>query len=131
MAAGRVTAIDVTHSTLTIDLARGAGWHGWRGKQRAGLPTSVTVDVPATAVVRRQGVTVTLSALVVRDTVVVRGVRVGTVTTTQRVTVVPAHKHGAWSGCAPTPTATPTPTPTTPVTPTPTATATPTAPPAT
>lgn len=94
---GQITAIDLTDFTLTVRV---------HGRARHAAP--VVVPVPATAVIRRLGVTVPLATLAVGDKVVIRGTRIGTVLTVQRVTVIAAHKR--WPRPHHTPTATPTPT---------------------
>ena len=108
---GTLTALDAAAGTVTIKVPGGG--------QKALRSAKLTLTVPASAAVRRNGAVVTLGELVVGDKLQVKGDRVGTVHTVRRVSAKasvvapsPSPTPSPEPSETPEPTESPTPTPT-------------------
>jgi hypothetical protein len=109
---GTLTAVDAAAGTVTIKVPGGG--------QKALRSANLTLAVPASADVRRNGAVTTLGELVAGDRLQVKGDRVGTVHTVRRVSAKA-------SAVAPAPAPTPSPEPSETPEPSPSPTPTPTA----
>ena len=108
---GTLTALDAAAGTVTIKVPGGG--------QKALRSAKLTLTVPASAAVRRNGAVATLGELVVGDKLQVKGDRVGTVHTVRRVSAkasvvapAPSPTPSPEPSETPEPTESPTPTPT-------------------
>ena len=108
---GTLTAVDAAAGTVTIKVPGGG--------QKALRSAKLTLTVPASAAVRRNGAVATLGELVVGDKLQVKGDRVGTVHTVRRVSAkasvvapAPSPTPSPEPSETPEPTESPTPTPT-------------------